>query len=151
MSSTKGLMCVTLPQRSAQEAYRLLDDSVSHAVQSPQPFEDIIQRFKTYFRGGRVTFPDVLDLSRATPFQRDVWEATRRIPYGETKSYAWVAAQIGKPAAVRAVGQALGRNPLPLIIPCHRVLASDGNLGGFTGGLDMKRRLLGLESSANVS
>jgi len=79
-----------------------------------------------------------------------VWQATRLIPYGETRSYLWVAVQIGKPGAARAVGQALGRNPLPVIIPCHRVIASDGGLGGFTGGLVMKRRLLELETSAKA-
>ncbi len=96
------------------------------------------------------SFPDELDLSTATPFQRQVWEKTRLIPYGETRSYSWVAEQIGKPGAARAVGQALGRNPLPIIIPCHRVVASDGKLCGFAGGLGMKRRLLSLEASAKV-
>jgi len=101
-----------------------------------------------YFSGHRVTFPDELDLSGATAFQREVWEVTRLILYGETRSYAWVAEQIRKPQAVRAVGQALGRNPLPTIIPCHRVITSDGKLGGFSDGVEMKRHLLGLEASA---
>jgi len=79
-----------------------------------------------------------------------VWQATRLIPYGETRSYLWVAVQIGKPGAARAVGQALGRNPLPVIVPCHRVIAADGGLGGFTGGLEMKRRLLELETTAKA-
>jgi methylated-DNA-[protein]-cysteine S-methyltransferase len=107
-----------------------------------------MKRLASYFAGHKVDFPDRLDLSAAYDFQREVWEATRLIPYGETRSYSWVAAQIEKPKAVRAVGQALGRNPLPVIIPCHRVLASDGALGGFGGGLVMKRFLLNLEKSA---
>jgi len=94
------------------------------------------------------TFPDRLDLSGATPFQRMVWEATRLIPYGETRSYAWVAGQVNKPGAARAVGQALGRNPLPIIIPCHRVIRGDGSLGGFSNGLEVKERLLHLENPA---
>jgi len=103
-----------------------------------------------YFTGQRVDFPDRLDLSGATPFQRGVWQAARLIPYGETRSYAWVAGQIGKPKAARAVGQALGRNPLPLIVPCHRVLAADGGIGGFSGGVEMKKYLLAHEMADDI-
>ena len=71
----------------------------------------------------------------------------RHIRYGETRSYAWIARKMGKPRAMRAVGQALGRNPLPIIVPCHRVVAGDGGFGGFTGGIEMKRKLLKLEGS----
>jgi len=83
-----------------------------------------------------------IDLSKYTPFQRKVWEVVQTIPYGETRSYKWVAERIGNPRAVRAVGQALKRNPLPGIVPCHRVICSDGSLGGFSQGLKMKRELL---------
>lgn len=83
---------------------------------------------------------------RGTDFQKKVWRAIQKIPYGQTRSYAWIARQIGKPKAMRAVGQACGANPLPLIIPCHRVVASNGKIGGFTGGLFWKKRLLALES-----
>ncbi len=96
--------------------------------------------------GHKVAFPDALDLSAATSFQRQVWQITRLIPYGETRSYSWLAEQLGKAGAVRAVGQALGRNPLPIIIPCHRVVAKDGQLGGYTGGVEIKRYLLNLEA-----
>ena len=150
LSSVKGLMATTLPQRSAQEARRLLGESVNEASWSPHSFDDLIERLKSYFGGHKVTFPDKLDLSGVTPFQRQVWEATRFIPYGETRSYLWVASQIGRPEAVRAVGQALGRNPLSIIVPCHRVIASNGKPGGFGGGLEMKERLLRLEASAGV-
>jgi len=111
-------------------------------------FEDLVARLRTYFSGHKVSFPDQLDLSGATPFQRQVWEKTRLIPFGETRSYSWVAEQIKQPGAVRAVGQALGRNPLPIIIPCHRVITADGKPGGYTGGLEMKRFLLRLEAIA---
>ncbi|MBN1692717.1 MAG: MGMT family protein [Dehalococcoidales bacterium] len=98
--------------------------------------------------GQRVDFPDKLDLQGATDFQRKVWEATKQIPYGQTRSYEWVAKQVGKPGAARAVGQALGKNPLPVVVPCHRVITCDGKSGGFGGGLAMKKRLLALEKSS---
>lgn len=148
LSSAKGLLRTTLPQHSAEEALQRLGDGVNKATWSPHQFEDLVERLKIYFSGYRVAFPDELDLSRAAVFQREVWEETRLIPYGETRSYAWVAEQIKKPKAMRAVGQALGRNPLPIIIPCHRVITSDGKLGGFSGGVEMKRLLLRLEVSA---
>ena len=106
-------------------------------------------RFKSYFDGHRVAFPDELDLGGATPFQRQVWATTRLIPYGQTRSYAWVAEQIKQPGAARAAGQALSRNPLPVIVPCHRVLQGDGSIGGFRGGVEMKRYLLAMEASAS--
>lgn len=147
LASAKGLLDVTLPQRSAHEARQLLGSSVNQARWSPRLFDGLIKRLKVYFSGGRAAFPDVLDLSRATLFQRETWEVTRLIPYGETRSYLWVAEQIKRPRALRAVGQALGRNPLPIIVPCHRVVANDGRLGGFSGGLEMKKYLLRLEAS----
>ena len=145
LASETGLRRCTLPRRSADDAAKELGAAVQQATQSQGPFEDLIARFKTYFQAERVEFPDRLDLSKATVFQRQVWEAARTIPWGETRSYQWVASHIGKPRAARAVGQALGQNPLPLIVPCHRVLTTDGKLGGFTGGLDMKRLLLKTE------
>ena len=150
LTSAKGLLGITLPQRSAQEACPLLGDSINRATCSPHLFRDLMERLKAYCSGHRTTFPDKLDLSPATHFQREVWEITKRIPYGETRSYAWVAEQIRKPRAARAVGQALGKNPLPIIVPCHRVIASDGKLGGFGGGLKMKRHLLSREASAGI-
>jgi len=150
LGSAKGLLGTTLPQHSAQEVRQLLGDRVNHAVWSPRLFEDLMERLRIYFSGHEATFPDELDLSRATAFQRKVWEITRLIPYGETRSYTWVAEQIDKPRAVRAVGQALGRNPLPIIVPCHRVTATNGKLGGYSGGVEMKRYLLFLEASASI-
>ncbi len=145
LGSAKGLLRTTLPQRSAQVVRQLLGDDINYATYSPRLFSDIMERLKVYFRGHKATFPDELDLSGATVFQRAVWEATRLIPYGETRSYTWIAEQIKIPEAVRAVGQALGKNPLPVIVPCHRVVASNGRLGGFSEGLEMKRCLLQLE------
>jgi methylated-DNA-[protein]-cysteine S-methyltransferase len=150
LGSAKGLLSTTLPQPSAQEARQLLGDGINQATWSPSPFKDLTERLRIYFNGQKVTFPDKLDLSPATPFQQAVWEITRLIPYGETRSYTWVAEQIGKPKAVRAVGQALGKNPLPISIPCHRVVTSNGKLGGFGGGVEMKQHLLSLEASAKM-
>jgi len=147
--SARGLLRTTLPQRSAQAVYQLLGDGINYATWSSHLFNDLVERLRIYFSGYKTTFPDQLDLSRATAFQREVWGITRLIPYGETRSYAWVAKQIKKPMAVRAVGQALGNNPLPVVVPCHRVVASDG-VGGFSGGLEMKRRLLHLEAAATL-
>ena len=143
LGSADGLWRVILPRSSESEVRKLLADVP--AVRSPQLYADLAARLKAYFSGERVDFPELLDLAGATPFQREVWETARFIPYGEVRSYGWVAARIGRPKAARAVGQALGRNPLPVIIPCHRVLAGDGSLGGFSGGLEMKRLLLKLE------
>lgn len=138
-ASANGLLTLDLPSHSTRQA--------------PQPspqFTGLIERLQAYFNGSKVAFPDKLDLSAATPFQSRVWAVTRLIPYGETRSYRWVARQVGQPAAVRAVGQALARNPLPVIIPCHRVISSDGSLGGYSGGLEVKRTLLKLEKEAQL-
>jgi methylated-DNA-[protein]-cysteine S-methyltransferase len=148
LGSDKGLRQVTLPQTTPQEVHQLLG-SAGEAAQTPQLFQGLMERLKSYFDGHRVSFTDKLDPA-GTTFQREVWEAARFIPYGETRSYRWVAERTGRPDAARAVGQALGRNPLPIIIPCHRVLASDGGIGGFTGGVETKKRLLRLESAASL-
>jgi len=150
LGSRAGLLRVTLPQCLPEGIFQQLGISPNQAALSPQRFQNLMERFRAYFAGHKVDFPDRLDLSTATAFQREVWETTRLIPYGETRSYTWVAEQIRKQRAVRAVGQALGKNPLPVIIPCHRVLASNGGLGGFSGGLEMKRFLLHLEVVARI-
>jgi methylated-DNA-[protein]-cysteine S-methyltransferase len=147
LSSQLGLKKATLPQISPQLALEELDGSVGQAVWSPDSFAEIVSFFIDYFNGQSKKFPWTLDLEHSTLFQRQVWEATMSIPYGETRSYGWVADCIGKPAAVRAVGQALGKNPLPIVVPCHRVIAADGDLRGFGGGLEMKRNLLRLEGA----
>ena len=100
---------------------------------------------KAYFQGKQVGFDFPLDLSIGTAFQKMVWEKLREIPYGESRSYAWVAKQIGNPRAVRAVGMANNKNPLPPVIPCHRVIGSDGSLTGYASGLHVKKYLLEME------
>src|SRR3990167_2747472 len=103
-----------------------------------------------YLAGKRAFFSVPVDLSGAPAFQRKVLAAAREIPFGEARPYAWVARRIGHPRAVRAVGTALGRNPVPVIVPCHRVLRSDGGLGGYIFGLDVKDRLLQIERTTPV-
>jgi len=148
LGSPGGLRCVTLPQPSEKASKISLGNDVNKAVLSTGRYNNLINRFRAYFSGQKVDFQDTLDYSGFTSFQRGVWEAARRIPYGQTRSYGWVAQLIGKPNAARAVGQALGKNPFPIIVPCHRVLARDGSLGGFSGGLETKKSLLALERAA---
>ena len=149
LASASGLLRTTLPHPSDEEVRQLLG-GINQARWSPVLFKDLTERLCAYFAGDNVAFPDRLDLTGATAFQRKVWEIARLIPYGESRSYKWLAEQIEKPGAWRAVGQALGSNPLPIIIPCHRVLASNGSLGGFSGGLGMKRYLLALEIPGDI-
>lgn len=106
-------------------------------------------RFKAqlaaYFRGELMVFEQEVLFLEGTAFDHEVWHALKEVPYGETRTYRWIAERIGRPRAVRAAGQALGRNPIPIVIPCHRIIQTDGSLGGYTGGTDIKRRLLDLE------
>ena len=110
----------------------------------PLAFRDAEKQLVEYFAGARREFD--LDIEMiGTPFQLEVWSALRRIPYGEVRSYSEIARKIGRPNAVRAVGAANGANPIPIIVPCHRVIGANGSLTGFGGGLDVKRSLLDLE------
>ena len=111
-------------------------------------FPLVVEQLESYFAGELFDFDLELDLVGST-FQRSVWEALLTIPYGETRSYGAIAAQIGSPAASRAVGLANGHNPIGIIVPCHRVIGSNGSLTGYGGGLDRKRALLALEKSRN--
>jgi methylated-DNA-[protein]-cysteine S-methyltransferase len=109
-------------------------------------FGDVVEQLAAYFDGSLTEFDVELHLD-GTDFQRRVWEALRTIPYGETRSYGEIAAQIGSPGASRAVGLANGRNPISIIIPCHRVIGSTGGLTGYGGGIDRKQALLALETA----
>lgn len=112
------------------------------------PFDAVREQLDAYFAGALETFD--LDLEpRGTPFQRRVWDELCEIPYGETISYSELARRLGDPKLVRAVGTANGRNPISIVIPCHRVIGADGSLVGYGGGLDRKRRLLELEAVAS--
>jgi methylated-DNA-[protein]-cysteine S-methyltransferase len=124
------------------------------------PLEDLVEdndqrilveterQLKEYFAGRRDLFSMPLDM-RGTAFQKDVWRALQAIPFGETLSYGEIAKQLGRPTASRAVGAANGRNPISIVVPCHRVIGSSGKLTGFAGGLDAKAHLLNLETSSH--
>lgn len=103
------------------------------------------RQLDNYFSGRDSGFNLKIQLLTGTDFEKKVWSSLRNIPFGETRSYKWLAEKIGHPLATRAVGQALSKNPLPIVLPCHRVIESDGSLGGFSSGVRNKRRLLDLE------
>ncbi len=145
--SESGIALLTLPKSSREAALSEIKEFADDAVDGTSAFDDLPYRLQRYFDGEQVSFTDSIDLCGATGFYRDVWNATRSIPYGETRTYAWVAQQIGNHRASRAVGGALARNPFPIIVPCHRVVASNGKLGGFGGGLALKKRLLEMEAA----
>jgi O-6-methylguanine DNA methyltransferase len=105
------------------------------------------EQLTEYLAGGRRDFSMPVDLSAGTSFQRRVWRAILRIPYGRVRCYQWVAMRVGGRQYARAVGMALGANPVPIVVPCHRIISHDGSLGGFGCGLPMKRRLLKLEGT----
>ena len=117
-----------------------------HAVRDPdQPtLQELARQLTEYFAGKRTVF-DLELCATGTPFQTAVWNELQAIPYGSTRTYAQLAAAIGKPNAVRAVGAANGKNPLSIVVPCHRVVGSNGRLTGFAGGLSAKQTLLDLE------
>ncbi len=103
------------------------------------------KELKGYFMGKTKEFTQSTMFLDGTEFERDVWNALREVPYGETKTYKWLAEEIRNPKAIRAVGQALSRNPIPIVFPCHRIVESGGSLGGYSAGINIKRRLLDLE------
>jgi methylated-DNA-[protein]-cysteine S-methyltransferase len=119
------------------------------AVESEAPFREVIEQLQEYFDGKRRTFSISLAPS-GTDFQQRVWRELQKIEYGATSSYGEVAQRIGNANASRAVGMANGKNPIPIIIPCHRVIGKDGSLTGFGGGLEIKRHLLDLEHSSQA-
>jgi methylated-DNA-[protein]-cysteine S-methyltransferase len=142
VASDKGLVAI-LWQNDKPSRVRLneLVEDARHPI-----LLDTEQQLGEYFAGKRKTFSVPLDM-RGTSFQKDVWEALLAIPFGETRSYGQLAKQLGNPQAVRAVGAANGRNPISIIVPCHRVIGSSGKLTGFAGGLENKAQLLNLEES----
>jgi O-6-methylguanine DNA methyltransferase len=142
----RGLACLTFPADSQEglEAWVRARAPKSRVIQNELDLEDLSAQLTAYFEGTLQQFSLPLDL-RGTPFQLDVWHALLEIPYGEVRSYGDIARAIGRPRAVRAVGMANHDNPIPIIVPCHRVIGSNRALTGYGGGLDLKERLLQLE------
>jgi len=147
--SSKGIDAITLPKGSQRAIESILRTVVGEplAPGGSVRLEDARSQLLDYFAGKREAFDVSLDLSRGTSFQRQVWRVLQLVPYGKLRSYQWVAVRVGGRGYARAVGNAVGANPLPLVIPCHRIVAQDTSLGGFSGGLPMKRRLLTLEGT----
>ncbi|MBI4202276.1 MAG: methylated-DNA--[protein]-cysteine S-methyltransferase [Chloroflexi bacterium] len=148
LASERGLRRLTLPRETPQQALEELSPEVAGARHAPQQFGGLCQQLEAYLQGERHDLDVLLDMEGRSPFFLRAWQACAAIPPGETRSYAWLAAQAGSPRAMRAAGQAMARNPLPLAIPCHRVVGSDGGLHGYGGGLPMKAHLLELEQQA---
>ncbi|HMC60605.1 MAG TPA: methylated-DNA--[protein]-cysteine S-methyltransferase [Candidatus Solibacter sp.] len=155
-ASAKGLVALEFelkpvdPRSSAQPVRRSRPEEPKDKFTGQESFDHLrpyIVELDEYFAGHRRAFSFPLDL-RGTGFQLACWSALLKIPYGETRSYADIARAVGKPQAFRAVGMANNRNPVAIVVPCHRVVASNGTLCGYGGGLDLKRRLLELEGAA---
>ena len=155
VDSPLGRLLLVAVQEGPRPALRgIYFDAEPHAAgvvpegarQDELAFMEVREQLDEYFSGRRQSFELPL-APLGTAFQREVWDALRAIPYGETTTYAAIARSIGRPRAVRAVGAANGRNPLSIVVPCHRVIGKDGTLTGYAGGLPSKRRLLELESA----
>lgn len=148
-ATDQGLVRVAYPREGEDAVLQKLADAVSPRVlHAPGRLDEVARELEEYFGGRRTTFDLSLDLRLAHGFRRTVLGHLPAIAYGHTESYGEVAAAVGNPRAVRAVGTACATNPLPVVVPCHRVVRSDGSMGGYAGGAEAKRTLLSLESAA---
>jgi methylated-DNA-[protein]-cysteine S-methyltransferase len=145
-SNGHAITQITLPGKFTHvpESSQTSTDAAGEKAGKTEVLSRAVTQLEEYFAGKRTEFDLPLELE-GTAFQKDVWMTLAEIPYGKTISYAELASMVGRPSAFRAVGQANGANPIPIVLPCHRVIASGGGIGGYGGGLDMKRRLLALE------
>lgn len=147
-ATSRGLVRVAFPEEDVDEMLERLAKRISpRIVEAPAALDPAKRELDEYFSGHRRDFDLALDWTLVGPFGRRVLEVTSEIPYGGVLSYAEVASDAGSPRGARATGNALGSNPIPIVIPCHRVLRSGGALGGYGGGLDRKRWLLELEGA----
>lgn len=147
--SSKGIHAIVLPKRLKRAVESDLRAQSNEPLQqgTSAGLKTAQRQLLDYLAGKRDRFDVPLDLSQGTPFQRQVWRTLQRVPYGKLRSYQWIASRVGGRRYARAVGNAVGANPLPIVIPCHRIVAHDASLGGFSGGLPMKRKLLSLEGT----
>jgi methylated-DNA-[protein]-cysteine S-methyltransferase len=146
-ATPRGLACVSYSEfRSEDQTLERLAERLSpRVVEAPARLDDVRRQLEDYFAGRRRDFEIAIDWGLVGDFGRRVLGRTAEIPFGAVATYGDVARGIGSPGAARATGNALGANPMPIVVPCHRVVASGGKLGGYTGGIDRKRLLLGLE------
>ncbi len=143
--SPNGLRATTLPRPTRDDALREVVELAADAPASEAEAGDLPHAVRALASGRRADVTGAIDWDGVSGFRRAVLEETLRIPAGETRSYGWLAQRVGRPRAARAVGRVMATNPLPLVIPCHRVVASDGSLHGYGGGLAMKAALLRAE------
>ena len=147
LASDRGIRRLVLPKSSRDQAMQEIRLQATHADHSPPRFDGLRRRLEAYFLGANVDFEDDLDLEGASDFMVKAWKACQSIAKGEIRTYYWLAEQAGNRRAARAAGLAMARNPAPIIIPCHRVIGSDGALHGYAGGLPLKQRLLEIEGA----
>ena len=145
LARTKRGVCRVSFRRTEEDFMRDLERRELLPERAESKLTREIRELEDYFSGRLKRFRVPVDLRWVTPFQKNVLDVTAGVPFGEVVSYSDIARRIGNPAARRAVGGALGRNPVAIIIPCHRLVASDGSIGGYTGGLDIKRELMRIE------
>ena len=151
MVTPRGLVRLTYPGERIQDQLQELADRVSPRIlEAPERTDDVRRQLDAYFAGRRQAFDVPIDWRLVRGFAGDVLRATARIPFGGVSSYREIAAAAGSPNAYRAAGNALGSNPVPIVVPCHRVLHAGGGLGGYTGGLERKRYLLQLEGALPI-
>lgn len=148
VAGQRGLRRVFLPESDAQKLHRLISRAFPDVREDANLLPELADHLQRYFDGEPVEFHTRLDWSDCHAFEIDVWRACAEVGYGATATYKVLAERVGRPGGARAVGMAMGRNPFPIIIPCHRILKSDGSLGGYSGpgGVEFKRRLLEMEA-----
>jgi len=151
LASDRGLRRVYLPAGTVGALKQVIRKDAPDATEDRRLLPDFASTLQRYFGGQPVKFNVKIDWSQRSDFDVDVYHACRRIPYGRTRSYKQLAEQVGRPGAARAVGNAMRTNSCPIVVPCHRVLKSDGSLGGFSGpdGINTKRRLLQMEAATD--
>lgn len=145
VSKNRKIIALSIHPGNPYEEKKRLAALYPDGNESEQSFKTIKLLLDRYLKGERVEFDVDVDISGESPFTRKVLREVRKIPYGEVRSYGWIGKKLGYKMAARAIGQAVKRNPIPIIIPCHRVIAEGGRLGGFSSGIEIKKRLLGLE------
>ena len=147
LASDRGIRRLVLPKPSREQAVQELHLQTPNADHSPLRFDSLSRRLEAYFSGVNVDFEDDLDLEGTSDFMVKAGKACQSIPKGEVRTYSWLAEQAGNRRAARAAGLAMSRNRVPIIIPCHRVIGSNGALHGYAGGLPLKQRLLEIEGA----
>lgn len=150
VASERGVVRMSLPEKAVEQAFDHVRPEIEGAELDPGALADVRQLVQAYCAGGDADLTEIeVDMSAMSPFFRKAREACRSIPAGETRTYAWLAEQAGNVRAARGAGQAMAKNPVALLVPCHRVIGSDGELHGFGGGvgIPLKERLLRMEST----